>query len=161
MAAFGLLGDVRFAEQATKVRGLSALADLDPAETVDFLFRLGLERMGNRAKIFSVENPGEVADKAHIALNRALEALEPWPDAFFGVLADMRSRWGTTATASMRLCAGAVERWLDGLPEGHGQVIRNAVSEYRAREPARLRQAFEFDGKPAVRRTRSRVAGRG
>jgi hypothetical protein len=136
-AVFGLFGDARFLEEAAALRSVRPLSDLGAADMVEFLFRLGLERMGRVRKVFSSENPGELAWEAHIVLRRGLEALEPWPDEFHRTLDDMRGRWGTGPRISMMMCAGAVERWLGNLPDDDGQHIRAAVESYRAQDAAR------------------------
>jgi len=135
-AVFGLFGDVRFLEEAATLRTVRPLSDLKGADLAEFLFRLGLERMGRIRKVFSSEDPGELAWEAHIALRHGLEALEPWPDEFHRTLDDMRGRWGRNPRISMLMCAGAVERWLAELPDGGGQHIREAVESYRARDAA-------------------------
>ncbi len=154
-AVYGLFGDPRFQRGADGLRGLAPLADLQPADIAEFLFRLGLERMGRDKKVFSSESPGELAWAAHIALRRGVEALDPWPDVFHQTLDGMRERWGSTAQASLRLCAGAVERWGAGLPSECGRRIMHAVTEYRAIDAARMvgEQALSV-GHPHPRRLR-------
>ena len=141
-AVFGLFGDVRFQKEAAAVRNILPLSDLRGEEVAEFLFRLGLERMGRVKKVFSSEDLGELAWQAHVVLRRGLEALEPWPDGFHRTLDDMRLRWGRDPVMSLRICTVGVERWLGGQPEGNGKHIREAVDAYRARHaPGRNRKA--------------------
>ena len=81
-AAHGLLSDDRFREQAGYVLSLEPFRDLAPGKIVEFLFRIGRELVSTRPQAFSLEQPGELAWKAHIALNRGLELSERWPAAF-------------------------------------------------------------------------------
>jgi hypothetical protein len=55
----------------------------------------------------------------------------PWPSAFHRVVDEMRLRIDFLPGKSMRMAAGAVERWQAGLPEGQGAEILRAVQEYR------------------------------
>ncbi len=136
-AVFGLFGDVRFQGEAAAVRDILPLSDVRGEEVAEFLFRLGLERMGRVKKVFSSEDLGELAWQAHVVLRRGLEALEPWPDGFYRTLDDMRGRWGTNPAMSLRICTAGVERWLESQPDGDGKHIREAVENYRARHAPR------------------------
>lgn len=131
-AAHGLLKDERFAADAERARTLPPFRDLADNHIVEFLYRLGLEVIGARPKIFSTEQTGELAWSAHLALNRGLEAAEHWPGGFFEVLDNMRRRSASTVAASLRRYVWPIERWLDGLPPGMGGVIRAAVDGYKA-----------------------------
>lgn len=73
-AVHGLLRDERFAADADRVRALPPFQDLGDNHIVEFLYRLGLEMVGARPKIFSTEQPGELAWSAHLALNHGLNA---------------------------------------------------------------------------------------
>ena len=75
-AVYGLLKDERFAADVKRVRALPPFRDLADSYIVEFLYRLGLEAIGARPKIFSTEQTGELAWSAHLALNRGLEAAE-------------------------------------------------------------------------------------
>ncbi len=131
-AIHGLLRDERFAADAERVRALPPFRDLADNYIVEFLFRLGLEVIGARPKLFSTEQAGELAWSAHLALNRGLEAAERWPSGFFGVLNNMRRRSASTVAASLRRYVWPIERWLDKLPVGMGVVIREEVNTYKA-----------------------------
>lgn len=131
-AVHGLLGEERYAADAEKVRALPPFRDLADNHIVEFLYRLGLEAIGSRPKIFSTEQTGELAWSAHLALNRGLEVAEQWPDGFFEALDNMRRRSASTVAASLRRYVWPVERWLDRLPGGMGRVIRAAVDDYKA-----------------------------
>lgn len=128
---YGVFGDARFEMQAAELRNVLPLSDLKPGDLADFVFRLGLERMGRRKKIFSAENPGELVWEAHVVLRRGLEAFSPWPDEFLCTLDEMRGRWGSTPELSVILVVGAVERWLTTLPDDTGRHIRQVVESYR------------------------------
>lgn len=160
-AVYGLLGDDRFRNEADQVRSMRPFVDLDGADIAEFLFRLGLERMGRKRKVFSSEDPGELAWEAHVVLRRGLEVLDPWPDAFHEAIDAMRRRWGPGEGRSLRMCAGAVERWLSGLPEGRGMEIRLAVEAYRALDAERKNGPPSRSGPPSPRRTRRQVAEAG
>ena len=127
----GLLGDDRFAPDAAFARSLPPFQDMTPGSIVEFLFRAGLELVAGRRKVFSSEQPGELAWEAHVALNRGLEVAEGWPRAFFKLLEMMHERSGKRLSVALLGSAGAVERWLAGLPEGAGVAIRLAVAEFR------------------------------
>ena len=131
-AVYGLLREERFATDAERVRALSPFGDLADNYIVEFLYRLGLEVIGSRPKVFSTEQTGELAWSAHLALNGGLEAAERWPGGFFEVLDNMRRRSPSTVAASLRRSVWPVERWLDKLPTGMGHVIRAAVGDYKA-----------------------------
>lgn len=131
-AVYGLMGDPRFQAEADQVRTLPPFRDLTGANIAEFLYRLGLERMGRLNKYFSSENPGELAWEAHVVMRRGLEASAPWPSAFHRAIDQMRERSNSSSAMSMRMAAGAVERWQAGLPEGQGVEILRAVQEYRA-----------------------------
>ena len=128
----GLLKDERYAADAEKARALPPFRDLADNHIVEFLYRLGLEAIGARPKIFSTEQTGELAWSAHLALGRGLEAAERWPDGFFEVLDNMRRRSASTVAASLRRYVWPVERWLERLPGGMGHVIRAVVDHYKA-----------------------------
>ena len=124
--------DARFAADAQRVRTLPPFRDLADNHIVEFLYRLGLEAIGARPKIFSTEQAGELAWSAHLALNRGLEVAERWPDSFFEALDNMRRRSASTVAASLRRYVGPIERWLERLSGGMGHVIRVAVNDYKA-----------------------------
>lgn len=131
-AVYGLLKDERFAADAEGVRALPPFCGLADNYIVEFLYRLGLEALGGRSKVFSAEQVGELAWSAHLALNRGLEIAERWPGGFFDLLDNMRRRSASTVAASLRRYVLPVERWLDGLPVGMGGMIRAAVDDYKA-----------------------------
>lgn len=131
-AVYGLMGDLRFQAEADQVRSLPSFRDLAGANIAEFLYRLGLERMGRQNKYFSSENPGDLVWEAHIAMRRGLEAMTPWPSAFHRVIDEMRQRSNLSPAMSRRRAVGAVERWQAGLPEGQGTEILWAVREYQA-----------------------------
>ena len=141
----GLLGDGRFAPDAAYARSLAPFQDLEPGSTVEFLFRAGLELVAGRRKVFSSEQPGELAWEAHVALNRGLEVAEGWPGAFLELLELLRVRSGKPLAISLLRSAGAVDRWLAGLPEASGAEIRRTVEEYRAEVLAQFAER-ETDG---------------
>lgn len=145
-AVAGLLGDEQFAGEAAQVKALPPHADLDDGEIVDFLYRVGIERVGGggRSKVFSVENLGELAWSAHELFNVGLGASEEWPTAFYDALdaiAARINRRGPRWVARM-----AVVRWLDGLHDGHGAAIRAAVAEYREGRLGRVQSVIAEDG---------------
>jgi hypothetical protein len=129
---YGLLGDARFGSDAAEVRGLPPFTDISDNQIIEFLFRGGLEMMGARLKIFSMEHPGEHAWNAHRALAHGLAAAEDWPQGFFNILDTMRRRSADTYAVGMRKNVIPVERWLARMGPGRGLVIRSAVDEYRA-----------------------------
>lgn len=129
---YGLLGDTRFSRDAVEARGLPPFTDIPDNEIIEFLFRGGLEMMGARLKIFSMEHPGEHAWNAHRALAHGLAAAEDWPQGFFNILDTMRRRSADTYAVSIRKNVIPVERWLDRMEPGRGIAIRAAVDEYRA-----------------------------
>jgi hypothetical protein len=128
----GLLGDERFVQDADHASSLEPFQDLDPGKIVEFLFRIGLELVAGRRKVFSLEQPGELAWEAHVALNCGLELAERWPGAFYDVLELMRARTGGNPSVSLLKSVGTVERWLAKLPEDSGLAIRFATAEFRA-----------------------------
>lgn len=130
-AVAGLLGDEEFTHDAEQVRGLLPCQDLDDGEVVDFIFRLGLERMGGQSKLFSIEQIGEMAWQAHAAFTVGLAAARDWPDGLAQVLEGIvaRTNLPTPRSAAHR----SVARWLDDLSDGHGQVIRAALEDWRQR----------------------------
>ncbi len=119
----GLLGDSRFEAQAVAVRCQPHLSDMTDGEIVEFLWRLGLELIGPRPKIFSVEHPGNLVLDAHIALKEALGAIHRWPDGFSEAADIMIERWGRLRTIS------AFRRWRDTLQQGHGQAIVDTITK--------------------------------
>jgi hypothetical protein len=130
-AAFGLLGDDRFATEASRARALVPFADLEDGEIVEFVFRLGLEVLGPRNQIFSVEKLYEAAWQAHIAFKLGFGAVESWPDGFHAVL-DTMCRRSANYPAGRWKWLRPVERWVARLPTGRGLAIREAVEEYKA-----------------------------
>ena len=136
-AVHGLLGDARFAAEADRVRAMAPFHGLMGADIAEFLFRIGLERMGRRRKVFSSEDPGDLAWEAHVALRFGLETVSDWPGGFHRALDEMRERW-PRAGRSLSTCAGAVEFWLAGLQEGSAAPeIAAAVADYRALDAVR------------------------
>ena len=133
----GLLGDERFRAEADHARGLAPFRDLRDGDIAEFLYRLGLEVQGGRSKIFSTEQPGDLAYEAHRALTLGLLAAERWPGGFYEVLDSMRRRSASTTLAGLRKYVAPVERWLDRLPDDHGGVLREAVRAYRQAAEAR------------------------
>lgn len=123
--------DERFLVEADHARSLEPFRDLRDSDIVEFLYRLGLEALGGRSKIFSLEQAGELAYEAHRALTLGLAAAERWPNGFYETLDDMRRRSASTTSAGLRKCVAPVERWLDQLPERRGGVLREAVQDYR------------------------------
>jgi hypothetical protein len=130
---YGLLGDSRFAADAAYARSLKPLADLDAGAIIDLLYKVGLNRISPGRAVFSCQRVGELAWEAHVALTQGLKVFEDWPNAFFGVLDDIRRCYPATKSASLNRSAGVVERWLDRLTGGTGGAIRSAVAEYRRR----------------------------
>ena len=128
---YGLLGDERFVADGNYARALPPFQDLRDGDIVEFLYRLGLEALGGRPKIFSLEQPGELAYHAHRALTLGLEAAERWPGFFYEILDGMRRRSASTVKAGLRKYVLPIERWLDGLPEDRGGEIRGALLTYR------------------------------
>ena len=128
---YGLLGEERFLAEADYARRLPPFQDLRDSDIVEFLYRLGLEALGGRPKIFSLEQAGELAYRAHQALTLGLEAAERWPDAFYEILDRMRRRSASTVKAGLRKYVLPVERWLEGLPEYRGGTLREAVFTYK------------------------------
>jgi len=128
---FGLLGDMRFAGQAAHARTLAPFRDLQDRWIVEFLFRAGLEIIGARPKLFSMEQPNELAWEAHIALTRGLDVAEAWPEAFIAMMDRMRQRRTDFQTLTLKFSVGAVERWLARLPPDQGLEIRRVAEEYR------------------------------
>lgn len=130
-AVAGLLGDEKYGEEAAQVRALPPHLDLDDGEIIDFLYRVGIERVGGggRTKVFSVEDLGKLAWSAHELFSMGLSACEDWPTAFYEVLDAIASR--ISRSGPRRVVVMAVVRWLDGLQDGHGAAIRAAVAAYR------------------------------
>ncbi|MBI5162837.1 MAG: TniQ family protein [Magnetospirillum sp.] len=121
---YGLLGEERFREEAERAKSMPPFADLAAEEIVDFMWRFGMEVVGTRPKIFSVEQPGEYAWEAHLALAAGLSAVESWPDGFHEVLEKMRGQWGKVKART------AVRRWLATLPMGHGGELTRALDSW-------------------------------
>lgn len=132
-AVYGLLRDGRFKADADRARGLEPFCDVGDGSIVDFIYRLGLEFLAGRRKVFSAEHPRELAWEAHVALTRGLEVAEGWPGAFFEAMDMMRRRAPAYWATSLLQSSGAVERWLARLPEGSGMAIKAACKEYRDR----------------------------
>ena len=112
----GLLGDPRYAAEADTFRALPTMSDLSDGETVEFLWRLGLELIGPRPKIFSVQQPNELAADAHMALLAAQKAVET-PGGIEDALDMMVARW------SAKRAERAFGRWRSGLADRHGLVV--------------------------------------
>ena len=127
----GLLGDERFQAEADHARSLEPFRDLGNSDIVEFLYRLGLETLGGRSKIFSLEQAGELAYQAHRALTLGLAAAQRWPDGFYEILDGMRRRSASTTSAGLRKYVVPVERWLDQLPEERGGALKEAVRVYQ------------------------------
>lgn len=144
---YGLLGDERFRAEADHARSLAPFRDLRDGDIVEVLYRLGLEALGDRSKIFSTEQPGDLAYEAHRALMLGLSAAEQWPGGFYGVLDSMRRRSASTTLAGLRKYVAPVERWLDQLPDDHGGVLREAVRAYRQVAEARAQRMNDESAK--------------
>ncbi len=137
-AVYGLLGERSFKPQADLMRAMPPFRNLAGSDIADFLFRLGLERLGRRKKVFSTENVGEFAWEAHIALRLGLEAVQDWPDGLEREIDNMRERWGGDGAKSLFRCAGAIEFWLSRLQPGScGTAIKAAIIDYRAQDAKR------------------------
>ena len=128
----------RFAPDAAYAKSLAPFQDLEPGSIVEFLFRAGLELVAGRRKVFSSEQPGELAWEAHVALNRGLEVAEGWPGAFLELLELLRVRSGKPLAISLLRSAGAVDRWLATLPDGSGSEIIRTVTDFRTEALGRL-----------------------
>jgi hypothetical protein len=98
-AVAGLLGDKEFSGEAARARALPPHEGLEDGEVVDFLYRLGLESVGGRKKIFSVEDVGELAWTAHALFNHGIDVSRRWPTAFCEIL-DAMAAWITKARAT-------------------------------------------------------------
>lgn len=134
---YGLLGDERFRAEADHARSLIPFSDMRNSDIVEFLYRLGLEALGGRSKVFSLEQAGDLAYQAHRALTLGLAVAERWPGTFYEILDSMRRRSASTTLAGLRKYVGPVERWLDQLPEYHGGALQEAVRVYRQAAEAR------------------------
>jgi hypothetical protein len=130
-AFYGLLDDVRFSEEAARVRRMPPFSDLGDAEILDFLYRFGAETLGRRKKIFSHEGTHDIAVEGHLALTGGLAALDPWPDAFDVALAGFCARGPFPIGQAVKKWLGPMYRWLDALPTGHGVEIEDALDEFR------------------------------
>jgi hypothetical protein len=108
------------------------------SDIADFIFRLGLERLGRGHKAFSTEHLGELAWEAHVALRLGLEAVQDWPGGLEREIDNMRERWGGSSMKSLFRCAGAIEFWLGRLQEGSdGTAIKAAMADYRVLDAER------------------------
>lgn len=130
---YGLLGDGRFSADANHARKLASFADLDASDIIQFLYRVGLQTVAPERAVFSVRDAGELTRDAHVVLTRALAVAEEWPTAFFRMLDDLRRPHPEGTAFALRMSAGRVEDWLDGLRPGTGCAIRAAVTDYRRR----------------------------
>jgi hypothetical protein len=130
-AVYGLLGGERHAADATAVGDLIPFRDLAPAEIVEFLYRMGLDIVSPRGKLFSLEWVGEHGSVSHEALTQGLEVARDWPRAFHRAIDKRRDTWGPTAVAARLTCIAAVQRWLTELPDGHGLLIGQSLDDYR------------------------------
>lgn len=151
-AVFGLLGDPDFQSEAAQVQAMPPFQDLLGSDITEFLFRLGLERLGrHRKKAFSTDHLGELAWEAHVALRLGLEAVATaWPESFLQEIDAMRDRWGGNTRITLFRCVGAIEFWLSHLQEGsHGTAIAASLIAYRRRDA--LRRGLP-EPPPAVRR---------
>ncbi len=142
-AVYGLLGDSNFAAEAAHVQGFEPFRDLAPGKVVEFLFRIGLELVAPRSKVFSMDQTGELAWEAHVALSRGLALAEAWPGAFLETLAIMKERAAGTPGFGLRQSVGPVERWLDRLPPGSGTAIREACAEFRSLVTAQKKKSVQ------------------
>lgn len=131
-AAYGLLGELEFEDDASYVRSLAPFIDLAPSEIVDFMWRVGLESAAGRRNLFSSKQPGILAWDAHVLMTRSLELAEDWPQSFFNLLKTMRARASAEPGRSLQQSVGAVEKWLRTLPQGHGSVVSVAIADYRS-----------------------------
>ena len=153
-AVYGLLGEARFAEEADQTRTLTPFCDLGDGKIVEFLFRIGLELLAPRRKLFSMEQPNELAWEAHIALTRGLEVAEDWPKGLFSVLDAMASRVSGQPSLMLLRSVGTVDRWLASLGPEEGVAIRSASVEFRQRFAERMTSRDEPGLKTAVRKGR-------
>lgn len=147
-AVYGLLGDARFTKEADQTRTLTPFRDLRDGKIVEFLFRIGLELLAPRSKLFSMEQPNELAWEAHIALTRGLEVAENWPVAFFAVLDDMAARVPDTPARSLLRSVGTVDRWLAGLRVEEGTAVRIAAADYRKQFKERMAESDPVSWNP-------------
>ena len=108
------------------------------SDIAEFLFRLGVERLGGGRKAFATENVGELAWEAHVALRLGLEAVADWPVTFMREIDAMRDRRGGNANLTLLRCVGNIEYWLSHLQKGsRGLAIEVAVEEYRRQDALR------------------------
>jgi hypothetical protein len=137
-AVYGLLGDPHFQAAADRMRAMPPFQGLLGSDIAEFLFRLGVERLGGGRKAFATENLGELAWEAHVALRLGLEAVVDWPVAFMREIDAMRDRRGGNANLTLLRCVGNIEYWLSHLQKGsRGLAIAAAVAEYRRQDAAR------------------------
>lgn len=131
---YGLFREPGFEADANYARTLAPFRDLGDGPIVVFLYRAGLFLLGSRYEPFSFQTPDDLYPQAHLALARGLSLAEDWPDSFEAALEAMRRCYpGMGRQQTLDRSAGAVERWLDTLPAGGGNAIRDACRAYRER----------------------------
>jgi hypothetical protein len=124
-AVQGLLGDHRFESVASDMRALLPFRDLADGEIVDFLWRIGLERLGSRPNILSVEHPKELVIDAHLALKEGVIVARRWPDSFFDLLDGLTTKWPKHKVVS------SATKWSGNFESGHGLEIESAIEKWR------------------------------
>jgi hypothetical protein len=139
-AAYGLLGDDRFAAEAAAVRSLTPCADLAEGAILDFMLRIGLERLDPRRGLFSMDKIAADLDRdAHLALSEGLSIARQWPEAFLGALDGIAMEGLRTGRRIDPV--GLVGKWVRSLPDGSGRAVLAALEVSRATSSAAKRQA--------------------
>ncbi len=124
-AVHGLLGDERFDAEAGDIRSLEPFVGMEEGRIVEFIYRTGLEVLGQRPVAFSFAS-GIPPGSEHTALNEGVKTMRDWPEAFGVMIADMTSR-----TAEPWGGCEPIERWLATIPDEVGTAIRAVVAERR------------------------------
>lgn len=127
----GFLGDERFAELAAEARSRRPFADLDDAASADFMIRFAMDLLGRRLKRFSSVGSLDLARQGHRGLAMVVAATSDWPGSFHGALDDIRVALNPDQPPTRRRVAAPMLAWLDGLPDGQGRLLREALEAWR------------------------------
>jgi hypothetical protein len=127
----GFLGDERFAELAAEARTRPPFADLDDAASADFMIRFAMDLLGRRLKRFSSVGSLDLARQGHRGLAMVVAATSAWPGAFHAALDGIRVALNPDQPPTRRRFAAPMVAWLDGLPDGQGRLLRQAVDAWQ------------------------------
>ena len=137
--ALGLLGEERHSHEAARIHALMPLSELQPADALEFVCRLGSDLIHPDYNHFGIARFGKGWGGGHV-INKGIEAIQAWPCMSL-------DPWPCAADSGVpprkpknlyarRVWQRNMERWLADLPLGTGQSIREFVAAHPVYAPS-------------------------